>query len=143
MHVYRIVRTAAEVAACYMCTLIEASHTYLELLQCKSSQLHHWDRAHWQRLTGTLSRQAFGVASCNRSNCVGCRYWISAPRASGHSIVQQSKVWHADLAEHLGNGKYVTTERGKVEKILPCLLIVSPYVRANFGRSFPILSYSS
>lgn len=70
-----------------------------------------------------------------------CKFCSGGPRACGHSIGRLMQVLSADQVECLQHVSAVSSSPGDFHK--PCLLIVSPYVRASLGLSFPILSYNS
>lgn len=80
------------------------------------------------------------ILGLDNPNSSCCMYLRGVPQASGRSSAQPSKAWHVDQAKYL---QKLEMAKPKNCHHLPCLLIVSPYVRANFGRSLPILSYSS
>ena len=77
----------------------------------------------------------------NLQGCAGCRYSKVALLAYDHNIARLRQVSNGGQVEYLLS---LTIDRKAAGQIhLPCLLIVSPYVLASFGRNVPIFSYSS
>ena len=118
--------------------LIVVDHTILVgRCRCRNSQLSQF---RWEELQvrGTCPNSDVEAGNCNLRLYVAGKCLKAGLQAFGHNTSLPSKAWHEDLEAHLV--KLVSCSRIKIDCTIPCLLIVSPYVRANFGRRFPILS---
>jgi hypothetical protein len=95
---------------------------------------------HWRQLRDTYLTLDEALVRHMSPGYDGYTCAKAVPQAFGHNIEQRWRVWSASLTKCL---LVISSAEQSTWASIPCLLIVSPYVLANFGRRAPMLSYNS
>ena len=140
-HVYHSQRTAvaagAELDVDYSCVLVVPGHIP-PVPPYRSSRQVQRDWARWAARVGMYQSSGAESVDCSRQCCVDCTSSITVLLAYDHSNAPQLRVWHGDRVTYLI--RLASDWLARVRYYLPCLLMVSPYVRASFGLKAPIES---